>query len=143
MNNRQRDRQQLNDLVNGWTIATSVNGPRYVSCFILMARSKLRGLKELAAILCDGSMRMGASAYAPNTSSAHRDHLQCQREQGYSETNAMIIMKTSNSIWAVNAITGSIWQKKETACEIVYTGRAFTIWVPLPSRSVRLKLTRR
>lgn len=62
MNNRQQDRQQLNDLVNG---------PRYVSCFILMARSKSRGLKGWRAILSTVPCGWAHLTYAPNTSSAH------------------------------------------------------------------------
>lgn len=71
MNNRQQDRQQLNDLVNGWMHPTSVNGPRYVSCFILMARSKSRGLKGWRAILSTVPCGWAHLTYAPNTSSAH------------------------------------------------------------------------
>lgn len=71
MNNRQQDRQQLNDLVNGWMHRDLGEWAALRQLFHPDGTIEITWFEGLARDFVDGSMRMGASTYAPNTLSAH------------------------------------------------------------------------
>lgn len=145
MNNQQQDRQQLNDLVNGWMHRDLGEWAALRQLFHPDGTIEITWFEGLARDFVDGSMRMGAS-------DLRTKHLigtpvitfNASGNKAILETNAMIIaenVKLNLGCECHNRFYDLA--EKETECGGCFTGRAFTIWVPLPSRSVRLRLTRR